>query len=103
MVGSSSFASPRAGPPSVKLGGPHLLFWRRQRNALMLHLVDDGFGAFVAVGSELSGFAGERFKVLPQLDRLLRGGFLQSVLLCQRITVMDRVTRLERHQHNERN
>src|SRR5260370_20541056 len=104
MVGSSSGASPRAGRPlsSRARAGRRLLFWRGHRNALALHLVDNRLGALVAVGGELRGLAGETLELLTQLDRLLHGGFLQPLLLGQRVAIVDRIARLEPQQHKKR-
>src|SRR5438132_8813745 len=117
MVGSSSGASPPKGhlrAPAGPLSSPAtaggrlwrrglpLLFWWRQRDALALHLVDDGFGAFVPVGGELRSPAGEHFELLTELDCLLHGRFLQLSLVCERVAVVDRVARLKGHQHEKR-
>src|SRR5436190_1792629 len=109
MVGSSSGHFRLRGisarrPPSVKPRGVDsgLLFWRGQRNALAPHLIDDGLGALVAVGGELRGLAGEALEFLTQLDRLLHDRFLQPLLFRQSVAVVDRVGRLERHQHEKR-
>src|SRR5260370_22373449 len=104
MVGSSSSHLRAGGRPlsSPARADSRLLFWRGHGNALALHLVDDRLGALVAFGGELRGLAGEPLELLTQLDRLLHGGFLQPLLLGQRVAVVDRIARLERHQHKKR-
>ena len=45
---------------------------------------------------------GEPLELLTQLNRLLHGRFLQPLLFLQRVPIVDRVARLERHQYEKR-